>query len=242
MEKDKKYNVVLGLMIFFFILFVGVCVAWGLGFIGLKTNADSTNTNNENVVNNDTNKEIDNITSTNKSENTNTTNVVIKNTYVPFDVSKIDLGEDTFIYPSTDWNLLAQTGFSNDNAILTMEITKDGGVVATTLKAFDDFKENVQYKVEGLNKKALGIYISQNGQEICENCILIMEDGTIENIGVDGNRLYSTGTIEGYSNVVRLETHNITGYNRETGEGGGGATATFVIQGDGTIKHLPFIK
>lgn len=53
MEKDKKYNLVLGLMIFFFILFVGVCVAWGLGFIGLKTNTDSTNPNNENAVNND---------------------------------------------------------------------------------------------------------------------------------------------------------------------------------------------
>jgi len=35
MEKDKKYNIVLGLMIFFFLLFVGVCLAWGLGYIGL---------------------------------------------------------------------------------------------------------------------------------------------------------------------------------------------------------------
>ena len=36
MDKDKKYNIVLGLMIFFFLLLVGVCLAWGLGFIGLK--------------------------------------------------------------------------------------------------------------------------------------------------------------------------------------------------------------
>lgn len=36
MEKDKKYNVVLGLMIFFFLIIVGVSIAWGLGYIGLK--------------------------------------------------------------------------------------------------------------------------------------------------------------------------------------------------------------
>ena len=38
MEKDKKYNVILGLMIFFFILFLGVCVAFGLGIISINTN------------------------------------------------------------------------------------------------------------------------------------------------------------------------------------------------------------
>ena len=36
MEKDKKYNVVLGLMIFFFLLFVGVCLSWLLGFITIN--------------------------------------------------------------------------------------------------------------------------------------------------------------------------------------------------------------
>ena len=36
MEKDKKYNVVLGLMIFFFLLLVGVCVSWGLGLISVN--------------------------------------------------------------------------------------------------------------------------------------------------------------------------------------------------------------
>lgn len=41
MEKDKKYNIVLGLMIFFFILFVGVCVAWGLSYM-----ADNKTTSN----------------------------------------------------------------------------------------------------------------------------------------------------------------------------------------------------
>ena len=43
MEKDKKYNIILGLMIFFFILFVGVCIAWGLGIIGLKDNVVKEN-------------------------------------------------------------------------------------------------------------------------------------------------------------------------------------------------------
>lgn len=36
MEKDKKYNLVLGLMIFFFLLFVAGCAAWMLGFISFN--------------------------------------------------------------------------------------------------------------------------------------------------------------------------------------------------------------
>lgn len=49
MEKDKKYNIVLGIMIFLFILVVGFAIAWGLGIIGLKDNEVKAN-NNDNVV------------------------------------------------------------------------------------------------------------------------------------------------------------------------------------------------
>ena len=76
MEKDKKYNVVLGLMIFFFVIIVGVCLAFGLGIItigkdkNLNSEAGSTNTNvvNQSVTNNtskkttDEEKEVDEMT------------------------------------------------------------------------------------------------------------------------------------------------------------------------------------
>lgn len=43
---EKKYNIVLGLMIFFFIIVVGVAVAWGLGYIGFNNNVDDDKDNN----------------------------------------------------------------------------------------------------------------------------------------------------------------------------------------------------
>jgi len=50
MEKDKKYNIVLGIMIFLFILVVGAAVAWGLGIIGLKNDDVKENSNSNNVI------------------------------------------------------------------------------------------------------------------------------------------------------------------------------------------------
>ena len=52
MEKDKKYNIVLGLMIFLFVIVVAVCLAWGLGIIGIKRNKviEKTNENQENIT------------------------------------------------------------------------------------------------------------------------------------------------------------------------------------------------
>lgn len=49
MEKNKKYNVVLGLMIFFFILFVGVCIAWGLSSIA-SNKFDSNETDKPEII------------------------------------------------------------------------------------------------------------------------------------------------------------------------------------------------
>ncbi len=50
MEKDKKYNVVLGLMIFFFILFVGISLAWGLSSIGKKTTENKVDKQDNQIV------------------------------------------------------------------------------------------------------------------------------------------------------------------------------------------------
>lgn len=57
MEKDKKYNIVLGIMIFLFILVVGFAIAWGLGIIGLKDNDVKANNNNPIENNVDVNEE-----------------------------------------------------------------------------------------------------------------------------------------------------------------------------------------
>ncbi len=79
MEKDKKYNVVLGLMIFFFILVVGISLAWGLSSIGKKTNNNEIEKQNSNIANkneiSDVEKVEDDVTSENKKqENTSNSN------------------------------------------------------------------------------------------------------------------------------------------------------------------------
>ncbi len=40
MSKDKKQNIILGVMIFVFVVFMGVTIAWGLGYI--TTNSKTT--------------------------------------------------------------------------------------------------------------------------------------------------------------------------------------------------------
>ncbi len=52
MKNDKKYNIVLGIMIFLFIVVIGIGIAWGLGYIGIKSNDVDTNINN-NLIEND---------------------------------------------------------------------------------------------------------------------------------------------------------------------------------------------
>ena len=52
MSKDKKQNIILGVMIFVFVVFMGVTIAWGLGYI----TANSKTTSNlqlkkQNVIN-----------------------------------------------------------------------------------------------------------------------------------------------------------------------------------------------
>lgn len=49
-EKDKKYSVILGVMLFVFVVFVGVCIAWGLGYIGINSNKENDTVNNQNTV------------------------------------------------------------------------------------------------------------------------------------------------------------------------------------------------
>ena len=67
MEKDKKYNIILGLMIFLFILFVGICIAWGLGIISINTN--KTTNNNTSYVPDNKETVQSNVPSVNNEEN-----------------------------------------------------------------------------------------------------------------------------------------------------------------------------
>ena len=95
MEKDKKYNLVLGLIIFFFVLLVGVCLAWSLGYIGInnknQSNNDLPNINQEN--NNDSEENIldnnDNSINNNNINNINNT----ETESITSDIKKLSVAE-----------------------------------------------------------------------------------------------------------------------------------------------------
>lgn len=73
MEKDKKYNMILGFMIFFFIISIGFCIAWGLGYIGLQKNStDEINISGGNINEADISK--DNVSDGNVISNDKTAN------------------------------------------------------------------------------------------------------------------------------------------------------------------------
>lgn len=75
MEKDKKYNIILGLMIFFFILVVGISLAWGLSSINKDSNKNEVEKQNSNTADEnesvDVKKEENNASSENKNESQN---------------------------------------------------------------------------------------------------------------------------------------------------------------------------
>ena len=74
MDNNKRYNVVLGIMIFLFIIVIGVALAWGIGYIGVKTSDgefdDQNKLNTENVLTNNnlmTGQEESKVIETNES-------------------------------------------------------------------------------------------------------------------------------------------------------------------------------
>lgn len=86
MEKDKKYNVILGLMIFLFIIFVGLCIAWGLGYVQFgkqKPNSD--------VIGKDTNI-------SNENKGTSNSEDVLKKAYEKYNFEWISKKNNTITY------------------------------------------------------------------------------------------------------------------------------------------------
>lgn len=86
MEKDKKYSVIVGLLIFFFILFVGVCVAWGLGYINFGKQSNSNEITNGNVTTPNVSNEV-----TNKGD-------ALKSAYEKYDLKWISKNQDETVY------------------------------------------------------------------------------------------------------------------------------------------------
>lgn len=58
-EKDKKYNIILGIMIFLFVIIVGIVFAWGLGYIHFGKQVEDVDLYTENTDVTDKKDEVD---------------------------------------------------------------------------------------------------------------------------------------------------------------------------------------
>jgi len=124
MEKDKKYTLVLGLMIFFFILFVGVCVAWGLGFIGINI----TKTNDSILENSQNPDEETNVSSQQTNDNNTNTQQIKEN-------SKNDIyGYSLLSYTPADgsfkeyYKIVELHKNNSDNILVSYDVNKQNSI------------------------------------------------------------------------------------------------------------------
>lgn len=104
MEKDKKYNLVLGLMIFFFILVVGISLAWGLSTITKNSTGKLVEKEKEqnNPINENEKKGSIKDTSTNKNESETKKVTNLEKTMVEDYVQKIYKYGEFEIMPNFD--------------------------------------------------------------------------------------------------------------------------------------------
>ena len=203
MEKDKKYNIVLGVMIFLFIVVVGIVIAWGLRNVGVKTSG-STNDNTAGITNNDTsiNSENVNVESTqNKDENVKE---VIKEVAVSkmleFDYTKSKNVDDNSNYKGA----IAKTNYIVEKE-MTLLIYSDGSAKISVI--LDDGP--MEYPIENLKGKVRDGIIGSYYQGVNKGYVLL-ENGTVQGItGFDNFKqsgFIAEDVVTGVNNIVRLET------------------------------------
>lgn len=227
MEK-KKYNLILGIMIFLFIIVVGVSIAWGLGYIGVKSNenelSDQSNlneTNNEVVENNKNIQSNENKVQADSSKEEK--NTVISNVNL-FDLGKCLNDNDN------EYNVTAQSlnGYylNYGDGKIKISITKDSYMN--------------DYEVKGIDaSKVAEAFLLGAGQDIVyPTAYFLMKDGTVEwfNVkdAVEKNDFNAEGKISNVANVVRIVN---AGVGPKSGEGSGWIDV-IAVRADGTFYNI----
>ena len=157
---EKKYNIVLGLMVFFFIIIVGGALAWGLGYIGLKDSAgDENNTNIDTPIkedvaidNNIEKEDSTNDTESNKNESSLTRSEIeeLNKKYVSLYLSAIAAG-------SPEGRVAAIMGYSSYQEL---ESHYTETVVDEMYKVMDIEYSDFTSKLSALSKQLLDdVYI-----------------------------------------------------------------------------------
>ena len=165
------------------------------------------------------------------------TNTTPKTSFVKFNVNNIQGREDM------EFNL-------SSKSLAGVNVSLNNGEVFVSFSYLEDLIEinninikiNEEYKVEGLNKKAVDVYIFTQGEgSTIPKVLILLEDGTVEYLsitkGCETKIFKSQGKLGDYKDVVRFTEVGVGPKE----EGPEGYRTAVVIQADGKIFEVPQI-
>ncbi len=201
---EKKYNIVLGLMIFFFIIIVGITIAWGLGYIGVNKNSTVIDNSNPSTSKSDTIVNEGVIENSDKKENEQ----IIKETVKEVTVAKMlefDYTKSKNVDDNQNYNGAISKVYYDGEKEFTLLIYSDGSAKISVI--LDEGP--IEYPINNLKGKVKDGIIGSYTQGI-EKAYLLLEDGTVQSIS-DFSMFKQVGftadkVIEGVKDIVRLET------------------------------------
>lgn len=244
MEKDKKYNVILGLMIFFFIIIVGVGIAWGLGYIGLNKNSisedkagyesnNSTIENNQVKVEEQASNKVNNQTTVNKTEN----NVSVLNIDGSKCLNKVNDGVQYKYHCSFNGELGVYISDENNKLYLRL---LDGDL--TDFMDSITIKTNTNYEIKNINvAEVADVFVGAYGNGINYPVIFfLMKNGTVNWLDVqaacENKDFNAEGIISDVNDIVKIaKCVYSAGTNGETE---GGAYTVLGFKQDGSFYDL----
>lgn len=202
MNKDKKYNIILGLMIFFFVIIVGIAIAFGLGYIGINKNTNSnlqtntltnenssTNTNNSNVTDETTKTEIDNVT--NKTQTT-TSNKMTTEQKKQLLKTLINVNEDKGKCQLGDCDLHLKANLPKIN-LNTPTVTTINAKIESIYTAVEDYYKQDFSQKQGQTGKFISYEItSKSGYIASLDCIYISVVNQVIHSHASGYSQYHT--------------------------------------------------
>ncbi len=244
MEKDKKYNVILGLMIFFFIIIIGVGIAWGLGYIGLNKNSISEDnvgyeSDNRTIENNQV--KVEEQASNKVNNQTNIANNTVKNTITKVSLLQLDsskcLNKPTagseYKYMIDDCYGVWVSYYDNK---LYIGISEFGELAKSTSDINVEFGKS--YEIKNIDvSKVSDVIIKGWGQGVdCPIVFFLMKDGTVEWLNsyqaLVNKKFEAEGKITGVENVERIIRASVGG------DDGPGNYTIIGIRADGTFYDL----
>ena len=227
MNNEKKQNIILGLMIFLFVIFISIIIAWALGYISI--NKANTETSKKGEI------EVNETEESSKDEEK--VEEVRKGVFVPFNASKCKNPRPN--------NAKYFINTPNCRGICVECIDGEAYMFKQFFGDFseEDFKNRYgdinlpdcfeKKKVEGFDKKVVDTFISiaSIDETLYPMILFLMEDGTVEYMKsgkcISTGNLKTAGKVKGVSDVVR-----IVGGSVATDYGGGYTVMAITSSGE----------